>query len=260
MNISKEYIDAMRAGWLPGAMYPSEMVWLAEQIISHQVEILIECGRQDGVSTKFLGNMLAGHGVYIYSIDFDENKERLEKVKLLLDGLPVTCVSGDIHWNVPQLLKKCSGKRIAVVQDGPKGWEGLSTLLASALNSDVVMIAQHNLHKNHKSRAFFSLLACNPPFLENDDRATLANQLRLSECQDAAFEESNRPRDHSSLGICSLDGALRSAVLCNIDELDHMMGPWSAVNTAEQWSAGNYGHVSKLRKRQSVSWYRFKAR
>ena len=39
-------------------------------------------------------------------------------------------VSGDIHIEVPRILRRCGGKRVAVLQDGPKGWEGLATLLA----------------------------------------------------------------------------------------------------------------------------------
>lgn len=260
MKLDENYIAAMKSRWLPGAMYPSEVAWLTDQLVAHRVEVLIECGRQDGVSTKALGELLAPHGIAISSIDFDEDAERLAKVKKSLSGLNVVCVSGDIHWHVPQLLNQNRGRRIAVVQDGPKGWEGLSTLVASAFCEDVVLIAQHNLHVGHKSRSYFSLMSCNPPFLEYDVTASFANKLRTAEHADEAFQESNRPRDHSSLGICSMFGPLRPAVLENIRELDMLMGPWSAMRTAERWKAGDFEHVSKLRKKQARSWYRFKAR
>jgi hypothetical protein len=241
-------------------MYPSEMVWLAEQLIAHEVEVLIECGRQDGVSTRTLGELLREHGVAIFSIDFDEDQQRLARVKQALTGLNVTCVSGDIHRHVPQLLRQNSGRRIAVVQDGPKGWEGLSTLVAAAHCEDVVLIAQHNLHIGHRSRTYFRLMACNAPFLENDSAAALARELRVREMQDDAFRRSNREIDHSSLGICSLRSPLRAVVLDNVRDLDPQMGPWSALETARAWEAGRYDHVSRLRSKQQYSWYRFKAR
>jgi hypothetical protein len=260
VNIEKTHVDKIWSRWLPGAMYPSEMVWLAENLIAHDIEVLIECGRQDGVSTLTMGELLTDNNVKIYSIDFDEDKGRLEKVKQSLQGLNVTCVSGDIHWHVPELIQKNRGRRIAVVQDGPKGWEGLSTLVASAFSDDVVLIAQHNLHKGHRSRAYFSSIAANAPFLESDDAAATAKHLRERELTDDHFRASNREVDHSSLGICSLSGSLKLAVMDNIHDADPLMGPWSAVQTAEAWKAGHFEHVSRLRKRQRYSWYRFKHR
>lgn len=260
MNLDKDYLSQMKSRWLPGAMYPSEVIWLTGQLIAHRVEVIIECGRQDGVSTRYLGELLAANGVSIFSIDFDEDAARLARVKQSLSGLNVVCVSGDIHWHVPQLLKQNLGRRIAVVQDGPKGWEGLSTLVATAFCDDVVILAQHNLQVGHRSRAYFGLMACNPPFLEYDAQATMARELRLEEQREPNFQESNRPRDHSSLGICSLDSPLRSAVLENIRALDPMMGPWSVLKTVQQWKVGDFNHVSGIRQRQRYSWYRFKAR
>jgi len=260
MNIDSDFIEGIWQRWLPGAMYPSEMIWFADQVIAHQVDVLIECGRQDGVSTKTLGELLAAQKTAIFSIDFDEDRQRLERVKQSLQGLNVTCVSGDIHSQVPRLLEQNKGRRIAVLQDGPKGWEGLSTLISAAHNEDVVLIAQHNLHKSHQSRTYFQLIVCNPPFVEHEKNAVLANELRRRELLDSAFAKSNREVDHSSLGICSLEKELRSLVLENIRYADALMGPWSAVRTAEAWAAGKIEHVSRLRRRQRFSWYRFKKR
>lgn len=260
MNCDKDYVSQMKSRWLPGAMYPSEVIWLTSQLVVQRVEVVIECGRQDGVSTRYLGELLAAHGVSIFSIDFDDDAARLESVKQSLSGLNVVCVSGDIHWHVPQLLNQNRGRRVAVIQDGPKGWEGLSTLAAAAFCDDVVMLAQHNLQVGHRSRTYFGLMACNPPFLEYDAQATMAHELRSEEQREPRFEESNRPRDHSSLGICSLDSPLRPAVLENIRALDSMMGPWSALKTVQRWKVGDFDHVSRLRRHQRYSWYRFKAR
>jgi hypothetical protein len=240
-------------------MYPSEMIWLSEYVASHGVDVLIECGRQDGVSTRTLGELL-GKDTTILSIDFDEDRARLESVKESLRGLNIVCVSGDIHQRVPELLRQYAGRRIAVVQDGPKGWEGLSTLVAAAHSKDVVLIAQHNLHKGHRSRAYFQLLASNPAFLEYDATAVLAQRIRAREQTDDGFVRSNREVDHSSLGICSLKGNLRQAVLENAHELDGVMGPWSALATERAWNAGRFSRVTKLRSRQHFSWYRFKRR
>lgn len=260
MTLPPDILDALRRDWRPGAMYPSEIMWLYDQIVAHGLEVLIECGRQDGVSTRALGNLLRSHNVELISIDFDEDQQRLAKVRQSLAGLNVRCVSGDIHSQVPALLRANAGKRIGVLQDGPKGWEGLSTLLACAFNQDVALLAQHNLHVGHRSRTFFNLIVCNPPFLEYDPYAAEPQRERAAEIGDARYRESNRDVGHSSLGICSLNGALRPAVLENVTALDHSMGPWSSIRTRMSWEAGDFEHVAKLRRRQSHSWYRFKRR
>lgn len=260
MNVAPSAIEEMRNSWRPGAMFPSEIMWLYEHIISHRVQVVLECGRQDGVSTRALGALLFNCDVDIVSIDFDENKQLYNQVKASLAGLRVECVSGDIHLEVPRLLQQFSGRRIAVVQDGPKGWEGLSTLLACAFNPDVVLLAQHNLHVGHKSRSFFGFLTCNPCFLEYDPHAKSVNELRQAEQSDPRFLAGNRQVDHSSLGICSLQGVLRDGVLENLREAGRLMGPWSAHQTSLAWNRGDYGHVSRLRRHQPFSWYRFKLR
>ena len=65
-----ELVDAVFDSWLPGAMFPSELFWLHRVLMEADVDHVVECGRQDGVSTWTLATLLASTDVAISSIDF----------------------------------------------------------------------------------------------------------------------------------------------------------------------------------------------
>jgi hypothetical protein len=255
----RKYFEERIQEWLPGAMFPSEVWWLYKNILRAKPDILIECGRQDGYSTRLLAYLLAEHEIPIYSIDFDADKAHLAKVKATLDEYKVECVSGDIHVKVPELLETHRGKKIAIVQDGPKGWEGLSTLMAAVLGHDVVLCAQHNLHIGHISRKYFQLISNGPTFLEFSDHEDI-QALRELEQTSLQGKNSNRELDHSSLGVFEISDGIRPLVRENIASLEEFLGVWSAVKTLSGWQGGNYNHVSNIRKIQKFSLYRFKKR
>ena len=264
LRLDDHLIDETFDRWLPGAMFPSELVFLAQSVHASGADLVIECGRQDGVSTWTLASMFAGTHVEIQSIDFDEDPERLAQAKARLIGLNATCVSGDIHVVVPELLdamgaRSGAGRRVAVVQDGPKGWEGLATLLSAAHDEAVVMIAQHNLHRGHRSRRAFEQLSSRPCFLERaapgDERLA-----RLREREMDAAWTPNRPVDHTSLGVIELDPAGRSYLMRVLPGLRRAMGPWHPDRVLEHWRSGDLDYCSRVRRRSRWTLERFRKR
>jgi hypothetical protein len=255
------FVDDVFERWLPGAMFPSELVWLERAIRRTGVDVVIECGRQDGVSTWTLASALQGSGVHIESIDFDDDAARLARARQLLEGLDATCVSGDIHAEVPRLLDVHRNRRVAVVQDGPKGWEGMATLLAAAHRPQVHLVAQHNLHLGHVSRTAFEMVALRPAFQEvaaaGDEE--LAG-LRAREVEELARRAPNRPIDHTSLGVIELDPPARAHLEAAVRVLRRRMAPWDPITFLRHWDAGDLGHGSKVRARQRYTPARFKRR
>lgn len=260
MRDLENYFLKMCNDWLPGAMLPSEIWWLYKNALESEAEVLIECGRQNGYSTRLLAELLNPHGIKIYSIDFDEDTQRLAATVAMLSGLNVECVSGDIHMWVPKLLQQITGKRVAIVQDGPKGWEGMATLMASAIAYTPVLVAQHNLHPGHKSREAFQLLAVSPAFLEYDKASPEIHQFRAEEIRILATKTPNRAIDQTSLGLMVLDNHNIKMLRSNLRSLESSMLPWSPFRVAEHWSKGDFSFVSRLHAAQKYRLYRFKKR
>ncbi len=260
MNDLKSFFVRMCDDWLPGAMLPSEIWWLYKKIIESRAEVLIECGRQDGYSTKLLAELLSAHGLRIYSIDFDEDKGRLEKIKASLVAYDVECVSGDIHVRVPEILAKTSGKRVAILQDGPKGWEGMATLLATVVSHSPVLVAQHNLHLGHKSREVFQLLSVGPAFVEYDKTSSEIVEFRKYEIDALKSKLPNREIDHTSLGCMVLDSFNILMARDSMRIVESQMEPWSPFRVAKHWIQGDLSYVSRLRAAQRFRLYRFKKR
>ena len=244
------------ADWVDGAMLPSELMFLEKELLSSGCNLIIECGRQDAYSTVLLGEFAKLHSLNVLSIDFDDNQELLNRANLKLEGLPVKCISGDIHAWVPKLIKENKNKRIAVIQDGPKGWEGLSTLLASSFFENVVLLAQHNLHVGHKSRDYFSSLpGGDKAFLESRKDEEL-EEFRKIELELFRDRKTLRNVDITSLGIIKLTEE-RDKVINRILMEKGFPKYWSPKKTFENWQKNNYEYVGKLRKNLRFSLARF---
>lgn len=245
--------------WLPGAMFPSELLWLAGELVRSQADVVIECGRQDGISTWALGTALRGTGARVLSVDFDLDAARRRTVEALVADLPVTCISGDVHREVPRLLGQLSG-RVAVVQDGPKGWEGLATTLAAGLDPKVVVVAQHNLHVGHRSRTAFQMVASDACFLETASTDEAVLELRAQEQAVLVQRAPNRPVDHSSLGLIHLDDGSREHLRASLGMLRLHTWPWDPLVVRRHWDEGDLDHVPRLRDRARLSPARWKKR
>jgi hypothetical protein len=242
--------------WVDGAMLPSELMFLEKELLSSDCNLIIECGRQDAYSTVLLGEFAKLHSLNVLSIDFDDNLELLRKAEGKLKGLPVKCISGDIHAWVPKLIKENMNRRIAVIQDGPKGWEGLSTLLASTFFENVVLLAQHNLHLGHKSRDYFcSLPGGDNAFLESRKDEDLI-EFRKIELEFFRNRKTLREVDITSLGIIKLTKD-RDKVINQILLEKGFPKYWSPKKTYENWQKNNYEYVGKLRASLRFSFARF---
>jgi hypothetical protein len=247
--------------WLPGAMFPSEVAWFLDHFDRVAASVLIECGRQDAVSTEMLGTYLEGRDARIVSIDFDNDAERARKAHDRVARLRnVELVTGDIHVMVPELIARYPHERIAILQDGPKGWEGLSTLLAAATVDNVVMVAQHNLHLGHKSRSLFQHIALHPAYIENSPDRDRYRTLHIDERAIISQKMPNRPIDHTSLGVLVVDEPQRTFITDSFTTLRRTYGPWNPQRVADAWRRRDYGFVSRLRKSSRYTLARFKAR
>ncbi|MBK6880138.1 MAG: hypothetical protein IPH01_05045 [Elusimicrobia bacterium] len=223
INHCARYVDA----WLPGAMFPSEIAWFLHHFVASGADSLIECGRQDGVSTEIFADYFKDTGVKVISIDFDRDGARAAAARRRLTKYDVELVAGDIHVEVPKILKNTGARQPAILQDGPKGWEGLATLLAAAVTPSVRLVAQHNLHKGHQSRSLFQHIALRPCFIENSQHWGKYKDLINLEHQTIARMTPNRPTNHTSLGVMITDDAQKDFIRESFVSLKSFYGPWN---------------------------------
>ena len=246
--------------WLPGAMFPSEIAWFLRRFIDSGADTLIECGRQDAVSTLAFGRFFQGTGVKVLSIDFDSDASRAAAARKRVEGLDVELISGDIHQHVPRLVMSLADRRVAVLQDGPKGWEGMATLLAASTHPNVRLIAQHNLHKGHVTRELFQYLALQPAFIEHLADPSSYAAIIAAERAAIARKAPNRPVDHTSLGVTEMTGAQRDAIVRSFAVLKSLYGYWNPGRVAAAWKDGRLDRVTRMRSQARYRLARFQAR
>ena len=131
---------ALRHGWcerwLEGAIFPREMAYFLSEASRARVTHVIECGRQDGFSTRILHEYAASHVVTVDSIDY---------AVMLPGAWNVYQHSGDAFELLPKLVREISHTaRIALLIDGPKGASALALVSALALDRRIVLVAMHN--------------------------------------------------------------------------------------------------------------------
>jgi hypothetical protein len=241
-------------------MYPSEIAWFIDNFERSGCDVLIECGRQDGVSTEVFAEFFRGSGTALISIDFDEDPLRARRARERVRGYDIELVSGDVHEEVPRILRRCAGRKVAVLQDGPKGWEGLATLLAAAVSDEVLMIAQHNLHQGHVTRAVFQTLSLHPTFVEYAEGHDRFEPLIAAEREALRTKNPNRPLDHTSLGVMLTDPVQKRLIEESFRVLKSEYGPWNPARVVSAWKRDDFGYVGRLRKRSRFTPARFKAR
>jgi hypothetical protein len=241
-------------------MYPSEIAWFIDNFARSGCDVLIECGRQDGVSTEVLATFFHGSGTTLISVDFDNDPLRARRARERVRGYDAELVSGDIHEEVPRILRRCAGRKVAVLQDGPKGWEGLATLLAAAVSDDVGMIAQHNLHRGHVTRAVFEMLSLGPSFVENAEGRDRFEPLIAAEREALRAKKPNRPLDHTSLGVMLTDMVQKRFIEESFQVLKPVYDPWNPALVVSAWKHDDFGYVGRLRRRLRFTPARFKAR
>ncbi len=122
--------------WTEGAIFPREMVYFLSECDNHEVRHVIECGRQDGYSTRALQEYGESRVADVHSIDYAYG----------LFGLPhVLQHVGDTFELLPKIIRSlpCNA-RIALLLDGPKDASALALVSALALDRRIALIALHN--------------------------------------------------------------------------------------------------------------------
>jgi hypothetical protein len=152
--------------WCEGAIFPREMAFFLARCSVAGVARIVESGRQDGYSTRVLGEFGRRTGVEVISIDYEEDKPRAERCRQRLSHLPVTMIAGNAFSEIGRVVQS-SPKKTALLVDGPKNWGAVSILCAAAFYPQVAMLAMHNLDEGFKTRRFFAELSSQPVFYEN---------------------------------------------------------------------------------------------
>ena len=116
------------------AILPSEMLLFCALAGSQNVECVVESGRRHGYSTE----VLARQGWRVLSIDTHPNQEADSR----LHYGNLTLLSGDGLTRVPELL---TGRRAAVLLDGPKGMVALRLL--DSIRDQIVLGAIHDCYQ-----------------------------------------------------------------------------------------------------------------
>ena len=130
--------------WCEGAIFPREMVFFLARCQAAGVKQIIESGRQDGYSTRILGEFAKRTGVAVVSIDYEDDKSRRQRCRTMLASFPVELLTGDAFEEIGLSLQATCNKT-AILIDGPKNWGAVSLLCASASFPQVAIISMHNL-------------------------------------------------------------------------------------------------------------------
>lgn len=187
--------------WLPGAIYPPELEWLKYHIDKTNIDIIIECGRQDGASALWYFENFPT--IDIYSIDLDDRDQVKKNSDMNLQTTSVKAITGNVFEEVPKIVRANMNKRICIIEDAVKSWPGLCLLASTMFYENVSIVAQHNLHVGHRTRQYWINSSMDPVFLEQSSDNEIRNSLRkwISEQDKRDF---NRPYDESSLGVIDL--------------------------------------------------------
>jgi len=122
--------------WVEGAIFPREMAYFLSEASRARVTHIIECGRQDGFSTRILDDYAAAHVVVVHSIDYAPPLPNISRVRQL---------QGDAFELLPKTVRRCQRtSRVALLVDGPKDASALALVSALALDRRIVLVALHN--------------------------------------------------------------------------------------------------------------------
>lgn len=190
--------------WVEGAIFPCEMVFFLAHCEQSDIKCIIESGRQDGYSTKILGEYASRKGARIYSIDYEEDYERAQKCLKRLTLYPeVNLLKGDANILLGKLVSVNNIGNLAILMDGPKGFWAMSLIFANSGYRWVKLLALHNLVENETAKNFFQSYSDEAVFYE--DFSINSNgpwiKLRNTEIGFCAQREAKRSLYKSSLGV-----------------------------------------------------------
>ena len=215
--------------WLSGAIFPPELEWFKMMVISQSVDLLIECGRQDGASARWFFENLSN--VEIFSVDLDDRPEVLENSRRNLLGTSVNAITGNVFYEVPKIIRSNPNRKIAIIEDAIKGWAGLSLLMSCIFYENVVLVAQHNNHIGHRTRTFWNNLSEGKAFLESDDNPDVSESLiRWASRNSDILSAVNRNTDHSSLALIDVNPSVRAKLIDNLFLYKKDFGHWDPID------------------------------
>lgn len=235
--------------WLPGSIYPPELEWLKWHINKAEIDIIIECGRQDGASALWYFENFPTFE--IYSIDLDDRDAVKKNSDKNLKGTSVKAITGNVFEEVPKIVRANMNKRICIIEDAVKSWPGLCLLASTMFYENVSIIAQHNLHTGHRTRQYWINSTMDPVFLEQSSDHEIKNSLKkwISEQDKRRF---NRPYDESSLGVIDLTKN-------RVHAIDYMLSNkslfkfWDPLSFRRSHSIPEHGFHKALLRRSLIS-------
>lgn len=197
--------------WVEGAIFPCEMVYFLAACDAARIRTVVESGRQDGYSTRILGEYARRTGVRIVSIDFEDDADRAARCRAMLAPYPIDLRKGNAFLAVVAAVRDAAGPA-ALIVDGPKGFLAQSMALSALACGDVGLLAFHNLPERTDFRGHVESLADRPAFYEAEvDPLDVPawRELRAHEREHCARKGARRDLDASSLGILRFDSERR---------------------------------------------------
>lgn len=200
---------------MQGAIFPPELEWLKKAIIDYDVDLLIECGRQDGISARWYYENIPN--IEIFSIDYDDRPKILQNSIKNLKGTSVKSITGDAFVEVPKIIRSNPKKRIGIVEDAIKGWPGFSLLMSCIFYENVVLISQHNNHIGHNTRERWLDLSNGNAFLESHIDPSISRSLeKWVHDHSTLLGAIDRDTDYSSLALIGITPIVRVKLIDHI--------------------------------------------
>lgn len=199
--------------WVEGAILPSEMVFFLSRCEEMDIQCVIESGRQDGYSTRLLGEFARRQGIEIYSVDTENDRIRADNCrKRLVEYRELHLLKGNGLSVLGRLLEGISDSPTAVLVDGPKGFLAMSLLFASAGYRQVKLVAMHNLERGSTGREIFEHQADQPVFCEAfaSQAGEYWHSLKNTEIAFCIPRGMAKPPEHSSLCVMPISVIVRS--------------------------------------------------
>ena len=207
--------------WNQSAMFPSELAFFLSFCDHSGIKRIFESGRYEGYSTERLAAYAEREGADVYSVDLESRPDVAERGRERLKRHPsVHLTKGDTFRVLGNIIQSHAGVPAALVVDGPKLFGAISVLFAAAAFPSIRVVAMHNLDpRDHpETAAFFTQAAGRPRYYE--DYATKPAgefaRLRAAEVEHLS-PKAQRPLDHSSLAVMTLDDAARAKLLWTMD-------------------------------------------
>jgi len=241
---------AIRQAWAPewvdGAILPREMVYFLARCEVNDIDVVIESGRQDGYSTKILGEFIKDKpNMKVFSIDWEDDAERARRCRERLSKYErLSLLKGDANRLFPELLRQNQGRRVALIVDGPKGFWALSLIFASLRFPEVRLVSLHNLSPGTAYREFLEKAIAKPLFYERHGvTSDTFTRLGSEEIPMVDNVRAGRGRDESTLGVIEVDDQVRTFARGAFDRRFKLFQP---CLVGLGWQLGADWPVSKL--------------